>query len=113
MPTGYAQSGTAGVDLYNPPVVGSVRFAYDATADFMTQSGVPYALGGDAAGDDYLPWTPAPGSHTLTATPFSAASGTGTAGSPLTVAFTVVNTPPSGAPVANAGSVGGRAPVSR
>jgi hypothetical protein len=88
----------------DPPVVGSVRFAYDATADFMTQSGVPYSIGGDAAGDDYLPWTPSVGSHTITATPYSAASGGGTAGTPLSVSFNVVNTAPSGAPTASAGT---------
>ena len=88
----------------NPPVVGSVRFAYDSNPDIMTQSGVPYTLGGDAAGDDYLPWTPSLGSHTITATPFSATGGTGTAGTPLSVSFTVVNTAPGGAPAANAGA---------
>ncbi len=88
----------------NPPVVGSVRFAYDSNPDIMTQSSVPYTLGGDAPGDDYLPWTPAVGSHTLTATPFSASGGTGTAGTPLSVSFNVVNTTPGGAPTANAGT---------
>jgi hypothetical protein len=88
----------------NPPIVGSVRFSLDGAPDSMTQTGVPYTLGGDAAGDDYLPWTPALGVRTLTATPFTAAAATGTAGTPLTVSFTVINTPPSGTPLANAGT---------
>ena len=87
----------------NPPVVGSVRFRLDGAADTMTQTGVPYALGGDAPNDDYLPWTPALGSHTLLATPYTGASATGSAGTPLSVAFTVINTPPAGAPTALAG----------
>ena len=60
--------------------------------------------GGDAPGDDYLPWTPSVGSHTLVATPYTAASAGGTAGTPLTVNFSVINTPPSGSPVASAGT---------
>ncbi|MCW1923697.1 tandem-95 repeat protein [Luteolibacter arcticus] len=88
----------------SPSIVGSVRFGLDGVADFMTQSSAPYTLGGDAPGDDYLPWTPSLGSHTLVATPFTAASGGGTVGSPTTLNFTVINTPPSGSPVASAGS---------
>jgi hypothetical protein len=49
--------------------------------------GQPYALFGDEGGS-YHAWTPAPGSYTLTATPYSDA--TGAKGSPLTVSFTVV-----------------------
>jgi hypothetical protein len=88
----------------SPAIVGSVRFSLDGAADTMTQSSAPYTLGGDAPGDDYLPWTPSVGSHTLVATPYTAASGGGTAGTATTIAFTVVNTPPSGTPTANAGS---------
>ena len=88
----------------SPPVVGSVRFNYDGNPDFRMESTSPYTIGGDAAGDDYLPWTPAAGSHTLTVTPYSAAAGGGTAGTPMTVNFTVTGSAPSGTPVANAGA---------
>ena len=74
----------------SPATVGSVRFAYDGNTNFQTESVAPYALEGDTNGD-YNPWTPALGSHTLTATPFSAASAGGTAGTPLTITFTVIN----------------------
>ena len=74
----------------SPATVGSVRFAYDGNANFQTESVAPYALAGDTNGD-YDPWTPTVGSHTLTATPYSGASGGGTAGTSLTVNFTVIN----------------------
>ncbi|RYD62209.1 MAG: hypothetical protein EOP83_15190, partial [Verrucomicrobiaceae bacterium] len=90
--------------MTNPPIVGSVRFSLDGVADSMTQSSAPYTLGGDGPGDDYLPWTPSLGGHTLIATPYTAASAGGTAGTPMTVNFTVINTPPSGSPTANAGT---------
>jgi hypothetical protein len=48
----------------------------------------PYALAGDDNGN-YRPWTPTVGSHTLKATPYAGANATGTAGSAVTVAFTV------------------------
>jgi myo-inositol-hexaphosphate 3-phosphohydrolase len=74
----------------DPETVGSVRFGLDGTADVLTEDTAPYALGGHAGGD-YLAWTPALGAHTLTATPFDGPGGTGTAGTPLTIAFTVVD----------------------
>lgn len=77
--------------------VRSVRFALDDNSDYRTESTRPYALEGDARGD-YYPWTPSPGSHTLTATPFSGASGSGTAGAPLSVRFNVVDQPTAGSP---------------
>ncbi|UOQ73010.1 PQQ-dependent sugar dehydrogenase [Hymenobacter cellulosilyticus] len=75
----------------NPATVGSVRFAYDANANFRTENSVPYALAGDNGPTDYLPWTPTVGNHTLTATPYTATGATGTAGQALTVAFTVTD----------------------
>ncbi|PJJ53073.1 PQQ-dependent sugar dehydrogenase [Hymenobacter chitinivorans] len=78
----------------NPATVGSVRFGYDANASFRTENVVPYALAGDNGPTDYLPWTPAVGSHTLTATPYTATGATGTAGQALTVSFTVTNAAP-------------------
>ncbi|HYE99009.1 MAG TPA: DUF5060 domain-containing protein, partial [Planctomycetota bacterium] len=78
--------------------VGSVRFGYDGNASYSTESAAPYALAGDSSGN-YNAWTPSTGSHTLTATPYTLSAAGGTAGTALTVAFSVVddasNTPPS------------------
>jgi hypothetical protein len=87
--------------------VASVRFGLDGNTNLRTENAAPYSLAGDSSGD-YSTWTPALGSHSLTATPYSAAGGTGTAGIPLSIAFTVTNVasgPTSNkAPTANAGS---------
>lgn len=87
-----------------PPVLGSVRFNFDGNADYKVESLAPYTIGGDNIWDDYLPWTPTVGSHTLTVTPYSAANGGGTAGTPVTIQFTVTNQVPAGSPTANAGT---------
>jgi hypothetical protein len=42
-------------------------------------------------GTDYLAWTPAVGSHTLTATPYANADASGAAGTPKTLSFNVTN----------------------
>jgi hypothetical protein len=74
-----------------PTPVGSVVFALTgAQTRNQTEATPPYALFGDTGGD-YAPWTPALGSYTLKATPFSGSGGTGTAGTPLTITFTVIN----------------------
>jgi hypothetical protein len=86
----------------DPEIVGSVRFALDGNDNFRTESAAPYYLAGDKNGDVY-PWTPEEGSHTLTATPFTGAKGTGTAGIPLTIAFEVIEGQGGSPPVANAG----------
>ena len=49
----------------------------------------PYALEGDNDGN-YNAWTPSPGEHTITATPFSEAGAGGTPGTPKSVTFKVV-----------------------
>jgi CubicO group peptidase (beta-lactamase class C family) len=75
-----------------PEKVGSVRFSYDGEVAYRTENTPPYAAGGDD-GTRYETWTPTPGKHTLTATPFSAAGAGGNAGTPLTITFTVEDTP--------------------
>ena len=77
----------------NPATVGSVRFGYDGNANYSLDDVAPYAIAGNNGPSDYLPWTPAIGSHMLTATPYTAAAAGGTAGQALTVAFTVIDTP--------------------
>jgi parallel beta-helix repeat protein len=76
----------------NPGTVGSVKFGYDGNPNYWTESTVPYALAGDTnAQGDYIAWTPTVGTHTLTATPYSGSGGTGTAGTPRTITFTVTD----------------------
>ncbi|GAB3853112.1 hypothetical protein GCM10028822_21540 [Hymenobacter terrigena] len=76
----------------SPATVGSVVMSLTgaATRD-QTESVAPYALFGDNGAGTYNAWTPAVGSYTLTGTPFTAAGGTGTAGSPLTISFSVTD----------------------
>lgn len=83
----------------SPPIVGSVTFSLDGNAS-RTDPAAPYSIGGDNIWDDYQPWTPALGNHTLIVTP--RASG-GVAGASVTLPFSVVNQLPAGSPVANAG----------
>ena len=75
----------------SPGTVGSVIFALSgAQIQNQTESVVPYALFSDNGGA-YNPWTPPVGSYSLTATPYTAAGGGGTAGTPLTLAFSVID----------------------
>ncbi|WP_347159338.1 hypothetical protein [Pontibacter chitinilyticus] len=79
----------------NPTKVGSVTFDLSGTQTRgVTESMAPYALYGDDTKGDYFEWTPELGSYTLKATPYSASSGTGTAGAALTVNFTVTDQAP-------------------
>jgi hypothetical protein len=75
----------------SPAAVGSVRFGLDGNPSFRTENLPPYALAADDMAGDYYAWTPAVGSHTLTATPYAGGGATGTAGTPLTIAFTVTD----------------------
>lgn len=69
-----------------PP--GSVRFTLNGS-NVRTENAAPYSLAGDVSGD-YAPWTGAsPGAYTLTATPYSASGAGGTAGTPLTIHFSI------------------------
>ncbi|MHC4251928.1 MAG: DUF5060 domain-containing protein, partial [Planctomycetota bacterium] len=69
--------------------VGSVRFSLDGERAYHSENSAPYALAGDAGGD-FGAWTPAPGRHTLTATPYIQANCRGGEGTALTVRFTAV-----------------------
>ena len=91
--------------------VGSVRFGLDGNTNFRTESTAPYALAGDSSGN-YEAWTPALGSHSLTATPYSASGATGTVGIPLSIDFTVTNAATSNrAPVISSGPQAAPNPV--
>ncbi|WP_345158354.1 DUF5060 domain-containing protein [Pontibacter saemangeumensis] len=75
----------------SPATIGSVVFVLSGTQSHnQTENILPYALFGDTNGD-FKPWTPAVGSYTLKATPYSASRAGGTAGTTLSVSFTVVN----------------------
>ncbi len=69
----------------NASGVGSVVFTEAGTS--RTENFVPYAFKGDN-GTKYNAWSPAPGVYSITATPYSAAGGTGTAGRPVTLTLT-------------------------
>lgn len=68
---------------------GSIVFDIDG-GETRTESAAPYAANGDSKGN-YYPWSPANGSHTILATPFSQSGGAGTAGSSLAIVINVVN----------------------
>ena len=85
--------------------IGSIRFDFDAQANFRTENTGPYSLFGDTDGD-YKAGTFALGNHTLTATPFSNRNAGGTAGTVLTISFLVSNqsTPTNQPPSVSAGA---------
>lgn len=75
----------------SPAAVGSVVFNLSGQLiRNQTETATPLALFGDNKGN-YNNWTPAVGSYTLKATPYSLSGGTGTAGTPLTIKFTVTD----------------------
>lgn len=69
---------------------GSIVFDYNGDAGFQTENVAPYALGGDDSGN-FRALSFVLGENTITATPFSEASGGGTAGLSTTVTFNVIN----------------------
>ena len=76
--------------ITQPGTVGSVRFGYDANPTYQMENNPPYALAG-ARTTVWNIWTPAVGNHTVTATPCTLSNGGGTAGSPATIRFSVVD----------------------
>ncbi|WP_247237861.1 PKD domain-containing protein [Telluribacter sp. SYSU D00476] len=85
----------------NPDRVGSVKMILSGQENrTQTETGFPYSLFGDEAGN-YNAWTPAVGDYRLTGTPYTERSATGTAGTPLSITFKVVEqaeTTPAPAP---------------
>lgn len=76
----------------SPLVVGSVVFNLSgAQNQVTTEDVIPYALFSDYNGN-YFSWNPPVGSYTLLATPFDGPDGTNTAGTSLTINFSVINT---------------------
>lgn len=77
----------------SPVTVGSVVMVLSGRQNrTQTETEAPYALFADTDGD-YKNWTPATGNYSLTVTPYTGVKGTGTAGQPLTLGFTVVDQP--------------------
>lgn len=72
-----------------PGTVGSIVFGFDGNPTFNLQNGPPFAAYAQGDKGRYQAWTLAPGPHTLTATPYTAARGGGGAGGALTLAFRV------------------------
>ena len=76
----------------SPQRVGSVSFDLNGDA-LRTENYSPYAIAGDAGDSTLFPWTlPALGEHSLSVTPYTGPRRSGTKGTPLTLAFTLVNT---------------------
>lgn len=74
-----------------PTTVGSVGFNYDGDANFRTENAAPYALAGDDGNGSYEPWTPALGTHTIVATPYTKRKKGGEAGNAKSVTIVVIN----------------------
>jgi N-acetylneuraminic acid mutarotase len=72
----------------SPAIVGSVRFGLDSNPNAHTESVAPYALFGNS-GSDYNAGMFSNGNHTLSGTPFTGKSAQGTAGTALTISFTI------------------------
>ena len=74
-------------------VVGSVRFAVNGKV-VRVEDKAPFAIAANA-GNDYYAWDVAPGTHTLTVTPFAGPNATGAVGATQTITFTVTAPPAS------------------
>jgi hypothetical protein len=73
----------------NASGVGSVVFT-DSTGARRVESVAPYAYKGDTGGN-YAAWSPVAGTYSITATPFSGAGGTGSAGPSKTLSLAITN----------------------
>lgn len=89
----YVAIGTKNINIRAntyPATIGSVVFNLNGKP--VTENIAPYSLGGDVYPSnpvDYKAYPLATGSYTLKATPYSASSGGGTAGTALTISFSV------------------------
>jgi N-acetylneuraminic acid mutarotase len=78
-----------------PAIVGSVILNLTgAESKTAIESISPYALHGDNPNGNYNAWTPRTGDYILKGTPYTGSSGSGTAGTSLTVNFTVIDQAP-------------------
>ena len=74
----------------DPYQIGSVMFSYGSQENFKTENLAPYAFQSDRDGN-YRPWTPTPGDHSITATPFSESNRGGEKGTAFSLNITIVD----------------------
>lgn len=74
--------------LVDGVTVGSVVFSFDSSAVYNTDAIAPYAIGGDLQGD-FTPWQLEPGPHSITASAYSEANGSGELLGNITINFMV------------------------
>jgi Malectin domain len=82
--------------------IGSVVFGYNDTSNVWTENGAPWAFCGNS-GPQFSACAQlgtVSRTHVVTATPFAGTSGTGAAGTPIAVIFTIVASLPTVAPIA-------------
>jgi hypothetical protein len=87
-----AQIGTTKINIRantNPGSVGSLIFSLNGNARYKIENSGPYTVGNNN-GADYAAWSYPTGNISLTATPYTGKDGTGTAGVPLTINFSIV-----------------------
>ena len=77
------------VVITDPPVIGSIIFDVDGKKKARVETSAPYAITPNWDGNRYMPWSPAAGSHSITATPHAEKNGNGKAGRAMTLNFTV------------------------
>jgi prepilin-type processing-associated H-X9-DG protein len=75
-------------------LAGSVRFNYDGNPGYKIENSALYAIGGNS-GDDFAPWTPTLGTHSLVVTAYPQSGGAGARGVSKTVVFQVVDSSPA------------------
>ncbi len=82
------------INIAAKPGVGiteSVRFGVNETGSYAVESILPFALAADYKGR-YYPWQVAPGTYTITATPYSQNSAVGKPGYPISLTIKIINT---------------------
>ncbi|MBK0403671.1 DUF839 domain-containing protein [Adhaeribacter sp. BT258] len=78
--------------LTGSTAVGSVVFTLSGQeSKTLTDNGSPYTLQGDDNSGNYYGWNPTVGNYTLTAHPYAKDNAGGTAGTPVTITFSVTN----------------------
>ncbi|OLY90681.1 delta-60 repeat domain-containing protein [Cnuella takakiae] len=70
--------------------IGSVRFGLNERANYRLENHAPFALAANRL-QDYLPWQAAPGTYTITATPFGQHDGAGKKGTALRISITLIH----------------------
>ncbi len=79
----------------SPGTVGSVNFDYDSTANFEEANGPIYWFEDTDLANTPICYNYTIGTHTITATPYTQANESGTAGQPQSITFNVINSLPT------------------